>query len=151
MLLFDFPRDPIEYMRRVGRTARAGRKGVVTVLAWGRQVRKYFSSICGHEARTCYATDGSVEFFCLATGCDRFVWLGLRETRRTAMPNKSRWWLRKRLFLVKFLELSPTTDFGALPRWTFRLLGVDHIYHRFCKLTQHPLRNNSLHSLFSTI
>lgn len=25
-------------MRRVGRTARAGRKGVVTVLAWGRQV-----------------------------------------------------------------------------------------------------------------
>lgn len=39
MLLYDFPRDPIEYMRRVGRTARAGRKGVVTVLAWGRQVR----------------------------------------------------------------------------------------------------------------
>lgn len=38
VLLFDFPRDPIEYMRRVGRTARAGRKGVVTVLAWGRQV-----------------------------------------------------------------------------------------------------------------
>ncbi|CAN0527245.1 unnamed protein product, partial [Scytosiphon promiscuus] len=39
VLLYDFPRDPIEYMRRVGRTARAGRKGVVTVLAWGRQVR----------------------------------------------------------------------------------------------------------------
>ncbi|CAM9139506.1 unnamed protein product [Laminaria digitata] len=38
VLLYDFPRDPIEYMRRVGRTARAGRKGVVTVLAWGRQV-----------------------------------------------------------------------------------------------------------------
>lgn len=40
VLLYDFPRDPIEYMRRVGRTARAGRKGIVTVLAWGRQVRK---------------------------------------------------------------------------------------------------------------
>ncbi|CAM9380761.1 unnamed protein product [Discosporangium mesarthrocarpum] len=38
VLLYDFPRDPIEYMRRVGRTARAGRKGAVTVLAWGRQV-----------------------------------------------------------------------------------------------------------------
>ncbi|CAM9779671.1 unnamed protein product [Ascophyllum nodosum] len=38
VLLYDFPRDPIEYMRRVGRTARAGRKGIVTVLAWGRQV-----------------------------------------------------------------------------------------------------------------
>lgn len=38
VLLYDFPRDPIEYMRRVGRTARAGRKGVVTILAWGRQV-----------------------------------------------------------------------------------------------------------------
>lgn len=38
VVLFDFPRDPIEYMRRVGRTARAGRTGVVTVLAWGRQV-----------------------------------------------------------------------------------------------------------------
>lgn len=44
VLLYDFPRDPIEYMRRVGRTARAGRKGVVTVLAWGRQVRKEPSS-----------------------------------------------------------------------------------------------------------
>jgi ATP-dependent RNA helicase DDX18/HAS1 len=38
VVLFDFPRDPIEYMRRVGRTARAGRKGVVTVLAFGWQV-----------------------------------------------------------------------------------------------------------------
>ncbi len=38
VVLYDFPRDPIEYMRRVGRTARAGRKGVVTVLAWGRQL-----------------------------------------------------------------------------------------------------------------
>lgn len=43
VLLYDFPRDPIEYMRRVGRTARAGRKGVVTVLAWGSQVsRQHF-------------------------------------------------------------------------------------------------------------
>ncbi len=38
VVLYDFPRDPIEYMRRIGRTARAGRKGVVTILVWGRQL-----------------------------------------------------------------------------------------------------------------
>lgn len=38
VILFDFPRDPIEYMRRVGRTARAGRPGHVTVLALGKNV-----------------------------------------------------------------------------------------------------------------
>lgn len=46
VLLYDFPRDPIEYMRRVGRTARAGRKGVVTVLAWGRQVSEFSQGCC---------------------------------------------------------------------------------------------------------
>ena len=40
VVLFDMPRDPSEYVRRVGRTARgAGNGGVVTVLALGRQVR----------------------------------------------------------------------------------------------------------------
>ena len=40
VVLFDMPRDPSEYMRRVGRTARgAGNAGVVTVLVLGRQVR----------------------------------------------------------------------------------------------------------------
>ena len=38
VVLFDFPRDPSEYVRRVGCTARAGIKGVVTVLVLGRQV-----------------------------------------------------------------------------------------------------------------
>ncbi len=39
VVLFDFPRDPSEYVRRVGRTARgAGGRGVVSVLALGRQV-----------------------------------------------------------------------------------------------------------------
>ena len=40
VVLFDFPRDPSEYVRRVGRTARgAGGQGVVSVLVLGRQVR----------------------------------------------------------------------------------------------------------------
>jgi ATP-dependent RNA helicase DDX18/HAS1 len=39
VVLFEFPRDPSEYVRRVGRTARgAGGKGVVTVLVLGKQV-----------------------------------------------------------------------------------------------------------------
>lgn len=40
VVLFDFPRDPSEYVRRVGRTARgAGGRGLVTVLVLGRQVK----------------------------------------------------------------------------------------------------------------
>jgi ATP-dependent RNA helicase DDX18/HAS1 len=40
VVLFDLPRDPSEYLRRVGRTTRgAGGRGVVSVLALGRQVR----------------------------------------------------------------------------------------------------------------
>lgn len=40
VILFDFPREPSEYVRRVGRTARgAGGQGVVTVLVLGRQVK----------------------------------------------------------------------------------------------------------------
>jgi uncharacterized membrane protein YgcG len=39
VVLFDFPRDPSEYVRRVGRTARGARgQGVATILALGRQV-----------------------------------------------------------------------------------------------------------------
>jgi ATP-dependent RNA helicase DDX18/HAS1 len=39
VVLFDFPRDPSEYVRRVGRTARgAGGKGVVSLLVLGKQV-----------------------------------------------------------------------------------------------------------------
>lgn len=38
VLLFDFPKDPAEYVRRVGRTARAGRTGASTVLAYGWQL-----------------------------------------------------------------------------------------------------------------
>lgn len=58
VLLFDFPRDPIEYMRRVGRTARAGRKGVVTVLAWGRQVggNSYIVILIVSERTACSIT-----------------------------------------------------------------------------------------------
>lgn len=40
VVLFDLPRDPSEYLRRVGRTTRgAGGTGVVSVLALGRQVK----------------------------------------------------------------------------------------------------------------
>jgi ATP-dependent RNA helicase DDX18/HAS1 len=39
VVLFDFPRDPSEYVRRAGRTARgAGGRGVVSVLVLGKQV-----------------------------------------------------------------------------------------------------------------
>lgn len=39
VVLFDFPRDPSEYVRRVGRTARgAGGRGTVSSLVLGRQV-----------------------------------------------------------------------------------------------------------------
>ena len=39
VVLFDFPRDPSEYVRRAGRTARgASGRGTVTLLVLGRQV-----------------------------------------------------------------------------------------------------------------
>lgn len=38
VVIFDFPKDPAEYVRRVGRSARAGRSGTCTVLAYGWQL-----------------------------------------------------------------------------------------------------------------
>jgi len=38
VVIFDFPKDPAEYVRRVGRTARAGRTGATTVFAYGWQL-----------------------------------------------------------------------------------------------------------------
>jgi ATP-dependent RNA helicase DDX18/HAS1 len=38
VVIFDFPKDPADYVRRVGRTARAGRTGVSTILAYGWQL-----------------------------------------------------------------------------------------------------------------
>jgi len=50
VVLFDFPRDPSEYVRRVGRTARgAGGRGTVSVLALGRQVPLAKGIMAGNE------------------------------------------------------------------------------------------------------
>jgi len=38
VVIFDFPKDPAEYVRRVGRTARAGRTGASTTFAFGWQL-----------------------------------------------------------------------------------------------------------------
>ena len=38
VVVFDFPKDPAEYVRRVGRTARCGRSGACTVFAHGWQL-----------------------------------------------------------------------------------------------------------------
>lgn len=50
VVLFDFPRDPSEYVRRVGRTARgAGGQGVVTSLVLGRQVCGSVGGVDGRQ------------------------------------------------------------------------------------------------------
>jgi len=42
VVLFDFPRDPSEYVRRAGRVSRgAGGTGLVSILVLGRQVRSF--------------------------------------------------------------------------------------------------------------
>ena len=52
-MLFDFPRDPSEYVRRAGRTSRgAGNRGTVTILALGRQARSPPSLTC-HDLLVC--------------------------------------------------------------------------------------------------
>lgn len=77
VLLYDFPRDPIEYMRRVGRTARAGRKGVVTVLAWGRQVRNL-----SHLRSSTYLTRGCRHAVQFRERVQSFPLLGFSETEK---------------------------------------------------------------------
>jgi ATP-dependent RNA helicase DDX18/HAS1 len=40
VVLFDWPRDPAEFLRRVGRTARGGKEGRCTALVIGSQVKR---------------------------------------------------------------------------------------------------------------
>jgi ATP-dependent RNA helicase DDX18/HAS1 len=51
IVIFDFPADPAEYLRRVGRTARAGRVGTCTVLAYGWQLPTA-RSIMAHDGHS---------------------------------------------------------------------------------------------------
>lgn len=57
VVVFDFPRDPAEYVRRVGRTARAGRDGIATVFVYGWQL-PIARSVMGKTLDALQATDG---------------------------------------------------------------------------------------------
>ena len=47
VVLFDFPRDPSEYVRRAGRVSRgAGGTGLVSILVLGRQVCLRYDTSC---------------------------------------------------------------------------------------------------------
>jgi len=50
VVIFDFPKDPAEYVRRVGRTARAGRGGTSTVFVYGWQL-PIARSVMGHNSK----------------------------------------------------------------------------------------------------
>jgi len=51
VILFDFPAEPSEYLRRVGRTGRAGNKGKATILggsfSFVDRIAKSTMSLCG--------------------------------------------------------------------------------------------------------
>ncbi len=65
VLLFDFPKDPAEYVRRVGRTARAGRAGASTVLAYGWQlpIARQIMGIGGDATKGKKSNKGKLESF----------------------------------------------------------------------------------------
>ena len=58
VVVFDFPRDPAEYLRRVGRTGRAGRSGTSTVFAYGWQL-PIARSVMGKTLDTVSVLDNS--------------------------------------------------------------------------------------------
>ncbi len=72
VILFDFPRDPSEYVRRIGRTARgAGGQGVVSVLVLGRQVRfrfRDFAALDHFGHRTTFYEEGRTRSECVTVG-----------------------------------------------------------------------------------
>ena len=80
VVIFDFPKDPAEYVRRVGRTARAGREGHCTVLAYGWQL-PIARKIMGKE-KVDKKTKNSLEFI----GEDSF----LEDEEVTRMKKYSR-------------------------------------------------------------
>lgn len=86
VVVFDFPRDPAEYVRRVGRTARAGRKGTCSVFAYGWQLpiarnvmgsklNEFSATLLGHDTDTSSTDSSSVEY------------RGGAQRRRTVLPD----------------------------------------------------------------
>jgi ATP-dependent RNA helicase DDX18/HAS1 len=72
VLLFDFPKDPAEYVRRVGRTARAGRAGASTVLAYGWQlpIARKIMGLSGGEGKDGKTKTAKLDAFTMMKSSD---------------------------------------------------------------------------------
>ncbi|KAL9178902.1 hypothetical protein ACHAXT_011875 [Thalassiosira profunda] len=92
VLLFDFPKDPAEYVRRVGRTARAGRTGASTVLAYGWQLpiaRKIMGLSGSSDKKGKKKGDARLESFTMMRSSDGWDEEDQEWTVKQRMANKA--------------------------------------------------------------